>query len=126
MASSICICDQCGRIYIKKDKNNAKDGLNYCDICYYKMGMLFKEIVQFINMDKPDKDIYLKRGEPSISFFTDSYISMSLGVDTKAIVTAINEFFDNDGPRIDALKNLVKEIYEINDSIELLVPSKFM
>lgn len=107
MAASFCICDHCGRIYFRRDNEKNKLNLNFCHICHHKLYNLYTEIVKFINIDKPDVDIYRNDPANSIAFMTPEYLSMSLGMDTKSIENAIKIFFDD----FSTIPSLVNKIY---------------
>ena len=108
MAAFFCICDHCGRIYFRRDIEKNKLGLNFCHICHHKLYNLYTEIVKFIEIDKPEIDIYKNDPVNSIAFMTFEYLSMSLGMDVKSIENAISLFFDND---LISIPSLVNKIY---------------
>ena len=108
MAAFFCICDHCGRIYFRRDNEKNKLGLNFCHICHHKLYNLYIEIVKFIDIDKPEIDIYKNDSVNSIAFMTFEYLSMSLGMDVKSIENAISLFFDND---LISIPSLVNKIY---------------
>ena len=107
MAASFCICDHCGRIYFRRDNEKNRLNLNFCHICYHKLYNLDTEIVKFIEIDKPDIDVYHNDPANSIAFMTLEYLSMSLGMDTKSIKSAIKIFFDD----FSTIPSLVDRIY---------------
>lgn len=108
MAAFFCICDHCGRIYFRRDNEKNKLNLNFCHICHHKLYNLYVEIVKFIDIDKPEIDVYKNDPVNSIAFMTFEYLSMSLGMDVKSIEKAISLFFDND---LISIPSLVNKIY---------------
>ena len=126
--AEIQFCDLCGRIYIEKKNDHVNLNSKFCHLCYNKLGVLFRDIVEFIEMDKPDKSVYLKNKKKSIALFTLGYISMSLGVDSPFAMLAINEFFDCKRAKKDdaIIKALVRRVYSVDKSLDLIIPERFI
>ena len=126
--AEIQFCDLCGRIYIKRENDHVNLNSKFCHVCYNKLGILFRDIVEFIEMDKPDKSVYLNDKKESISLFTLSYISISLGVDSSFVILAINEFFDYKRAKKDdaIIKALVRKVYSVDKSLDLIIPERFI
>ena len=126
--AEIQFCDLCGRVYIEKKNDHVNPNLKSCHVCYNKLGILFRDIVEFIEMNKLDKSVYLNDKKGSIALFTLSYISTSLGVDSSFTMLAINEFFDYKRAKKDdaIIKALVRKVYSVDKSLDLIISERFI